>query len=439
MQTVADVFQWMDITCSNQIKPGLERMDWMLAQLGNPQHRSKFIHIAGTNGKGSTAKMIASVLEEAKYAVGLFVSPAIVNWNERIQVNQTPISESSFVYWANHLRPYIEEMKNLALGTVSQFEFWTLIALVYFAYEACPGFVVWETGLGGRLDATNVVHPLISVITHIGWDHQLYLGESISEIASEKAGIIKAGVPVVCGSHHTEALAVVQKKSKQKKSNLYVIDQAYNINVTKESGDGQMFDFHSVYRSLPDLFIPLVGKHQLDNAGTALMTLEILRLQYATIIDDVDIKNGLTKSVWPARLEKIATRPIVLLDGAHNLTGFQALSQTIAELYHYNRLYLVIAMMADKDIEHILTPMKPLIDFVIATEVTGMERSLSSTGLADRMSSLIHKDQISIVNQPVKALQEAMNRADENDLILCTGSLYFVSEIRQHLKRYSTA
>lgn len=428
--TAEQVMEWMECTCTRGMKPGLERMEKMLEHLNHPERRLKFIHVAGTNGKGSTAAMISSVLREAGYPTGLFISPYVTHWSERIQMDGTPISEASFVHWANHLRPMMEEMAETEPGAPSPFEFWTILAICYYAYEASPWFIVWETGLGGRLDSTNVVYPLVSVITQIGFDHKEWLGESIAEIAREKAGIIKAGVPVVCGSEDPEALTVIAEQANQKNSRLYQINRDFAIEAAEVTLDHQIFHFSNVYRVIEDLEITLVGEHQLRNAAVALMTLEILRQNYATILELEQIKQGLKKAFWPGRLEKVSEKPLTILDGAHNPDGVHSLATAIQQLYTYDRLILLIAMMKDKEVSCILQPLLSLADVVITTQVQDQPRSMSGEELAN----LVREQRPDLTVQAVPSAAEGLalmkEQATKNDLLLITGSLFLVSEVR---------
>lgn len=429
--TAQDVFNWMDKECVRAIQPGLERMEWLLDRLNHPERRCKFIHIAGTNGKGSTSAMIASVLQEAGYRTGLFVSPSVVQWNERIQVDGEYISESSFVQWANKLKPLVEEMATSKVGSPSPFEFYTTLALCYFAYEACPWFIVWETGLGGRLDATNIVWPLVSVITRIGLDHKDWLGSTIQEIAKEKAGIIKPGVPVVCSEQEEAVNSLIQEKAAQGKSALYQGGK----NFFAQSGDSkfplQTFTFTNMYQKATSLAIPLLGAHQLQNAATALMTLDVLRHHYATLIDAEHVEKGLRKVKWPGRIEKVADHPLVIVDGAHNKDGMIALINTVRTNFSFNRVFVMTAMMQDKEVKEMVSLLVPLADKVITTEVTTEMRSYSAVELAEFIREQQEVEVISI-SSPLEGIKTLEEWASRDDLILITGSLYLVSEVRPH-------
>jgi dihydrofolate synthase/folylpolyglutamate synthase len=434
--TAKEVFSWMEQNCSKGIQPGLERMQFVLERLNHPERRLKFVHIAGTNGKGSTAAMIYSVLREAEYPTGIFLSPWVTSWNERIQFDGEPISEESFVKWANHILPVLNEMKQAGLVLPTQFEFWTLIAICFFAYEAIPWFVIWETGLGGRLDSTNVVYPLVSVITQIGLDHQEFLGNSIQAIAEEKAGIIKPGVPVICGVEDQDALQVIERTAKEKRARLYQLNRDFFVELVRKSETDQTFNFRNVYRSLNRLTIPLLGEHQLRNAAVAIMTLEILRQQYATVIEDLHFEKGLSKTVWPGRLELISHNPKILLDGAHNSSGIQALVSALQQYYTYNRLFLLVAMMKDKDVKA-LEPLLAVADTVATTAVQDQPRSLTGDQLAERIKQRFPLKEPVSFERAEEAISALVDQASSDDLILVTGSLYLVAEVRSLLTNRS--
>lgn len=429
--TPSDVFGWMEQTCAQAIQPGLERMEWMLERLGHPERRCKFIHIAGTNGKGSTAAMVASVLREAGYSTGLFISPHILTWNERIQINGEPITEKAFVHWANQLRPLAEEIKSAGPGAITPFEFWTLLAILYFSKDAVPWFVVWETGLGGRLDSTNVCYPLVSVITQIGLDHQEWLGETISEIAREKAGIIKEGIPVICGAEQPEAQAVIHEVAQMKKCNVYQAGVDYRVEPLEPStGEpGQAFAFTNVYHSFTTR-VSLMGEHQLRNAGTALMALDVLRQRYATLIEEEHIHLGLANVRWPGRLEKMSEHPCILLDGAHNLDGVRSLVKALHDQYTYDRLVLVLAIMKDKQVDAMLQQLVEIADQVITTQVAEQPRSMTGEELSELVRYLNPSIPVSSTANAEEACALMREQLGERDLGVVTGSLYLVSEVR---------
>lgn len=429
--TAEDVFRWMDETCVQAIQPGLDRMEWALDRLGHPERRMKWIHIAGTNGKGSTAAMIASVLQQAGYPVGMFTSPYLMHWSERIRFDGENISEESFVRWANELKPVVEEMIRSGVGQPSPFEFWTLLAICYFAKESLPWFIVWETGLGGRWDATNVVYPLVSVITNIGHDHIHLLGDSLSQIAEEKAGIVKPGVPVVCGCEEETAVRVIAEKAKAGRSSLYLFGRDYVAETIESTTSLQRFRFRNVYRTVEEITIPLVGEHQVKNAATAMMTLEVLRQFYATVLEDEDVLAGFAGVRWPGRLEKVGDRPQIWLDGAHNPEGAAALAAFLAKQATYRRLYLLVSVMEDKVVEQVLRPLVPLADGVVVTQAD-QPRAMKAKRLAELVRSFTSAE-VETAETPEEGLDRLKQRASADDLILVTGSLFLVSDIRKLL------
>lgn len=434
--TYQEVLAWMNHSLKTSIQPGLERMEWLVERLGHPQRRMKFIHIAGTNGKGSTAAIIASVLKEAGYPTGLFISPHVTSWNERIQFDGKPISEESFVHWANHLYPLVEEMIQRGQPP-SPFEFWTALAILYFAEETLPWFIVWETGLGGRWDATNVVYPLVTTITQIGFDHHQWLGNTLSDIAREKAGIIKAGVPVVSGPLPPEALTVIQEVAKEKKARLYLEGADFKVQPLEVTADGSMFDFTNVYRTLPRLQIPLVGQHQVHNAAVALMTLEVLRQSYATVIDPEHFEMGLQKVTWPGRMEKVSEVPNIVLDGAHNPDGLKAALYTVKHQLNKEKFGLLIAIMQDKAVNDMLDLLGEVADWVVATEVDH-PRSMKAESLAEELKRKYPSLPVYSIPSVPKACSWLKEHMKETELCLITGSLFLVSEVRSILAQTQT-
>lgn len=430
--TAEDVFQWMKQGCSEGIHPGLERMEWMCEHLNHPERRLKTIHIAGTNGKGSTSAMVASILKEAGYPTGMFSSPYLSHWSERITMDGEPIPESEFVRWGREVALLTEERAAQGLDRITEFEFWTLVALLYFAREAVPWFVVWETGLGGRLDSTNVVIPLVSVITNVGHDHQGFLGDTLTAIAKEKAGIIKPGVPVISASEDESVLAILREKAKEKKSRFYQMGQDFQtIKRSDEKDEGTSIDFQGPYRHLNDLFIPLVGEHQVKNGATALMICEVLRQFYATVIEEDRIHVGLAGTKWPGRLETIATKPRILLDGAHNREGARALAKAFAS-YKYEKLHLLFGAGTDKEIKEMLSPLLPYVDTVTVTQAEH-PRSQTVFSLADTVRSIQPELEPQVIADPIKAVTQLQNEVGSQDMIVVAGSLFLVAEVRRSL------
>jgi dihydrofolate synthase / folylpolyglutamate synthase len=422
LQTANDVWNWLSSHTPVTIHPGLERMEHVLGELGHPERRLKVIHIAGTNGKGSVAAMLSSVLQEAGYSVGLFTSPELNHWSDRIRLNGEGIPESELVRWTEHLRPIVEKMDD----PPTEFEFWTLIALCYFAYEATPWFTIMETGLGGRLDSTNVVYPLVSIITEIDRDHMEFLGSTIEEIALEKAGIIKSGVPVVTSTKGEEGLTVLERVAKERHCKFYALGKDFDVQTIDEKGQS----FHFTSKMLEsDLRVNLKGKHQLANASAAIMAISILCGQYATIVEPLHLENGLAKATWPGRMEEVSRDPIVLLDGAHNASGIRALVETIRNHNTYEKLFVVFAMMKEKESE-MIQPLLPLAHHIVATEVSNQKRSRTAQELKDIILAQNPSQSVEAITSPKEALKSIQVQAGPNDMIVVAGSLYLIAQIR---------
>ncbi|XOS90365.1 bifunctional folylpolyglutamate synthase/dihydrofolate synthase [Brevibacillus laterosporus] len=295
--TYDEALEWLHSLLRFGLKPGLERMNWMLEELGHPERNLLFVHVAGTNGKGSTCTFLTHVLLEAGISVGTFTSPYITDFRERIRFNNQLIPQDDLVRLVDEIKPLVGRCEQeTEYGCPTEFEVITLLAICYFGRVVRPAIVVWETGLGGRLDSTNVVHPIISVITNVGLDHTNVLGSTIGEIALEKAGIIKSGVPVVIGHFQEEALDVISRITKQKNSKLYRLGSEFNSKplFTEVSRGTQHIEYNSLFRPSSSTYqLGLLGKHQVQNAGVALMVLDLMREFYAFLW-----KKKIDKKAW---------------------------------------------------------------------------------------------------------------------------------------------
>ncbi|HEX5398812.1 MAG TPA: DUF559 domain-containing protein, partial [Verrucomicrobiae bacterium] len=338
-------------------KFGLENTFKLAALAGNPQEKLRFIHVAGTNGKGSTCAMLESIYRRAGLRTGLFTSPHLVSFRERIQVNRQLIPETEVVRLVEKLQPLLHQFP--AAHHPTFFEVVTVMALKFFAGQQCE-VVIWETGLGGRLDATNIVTPLASVITNIALDHQQWLGDTLEQIAFEKAGIIKPAVPVITATAEAEALAVIQKIAREKKAPLKQIQKS---EVRSQKSE------------------PLLGSHQKTNAALALATVNILQGQIP--VSDEHIRVGLANLNWPGRLQliEIGDGRRLLLDGAHNVAGAGALRETVERRFNPPRLALVLGVLQDKDWRHFCETLSPLADRIFTVPVAS-ERSAKADDLA---------------------------------------------------------
>jgi dihydrofolate synthase / folylpolyglutamate synthase len=425
---------WMEQLLKFGIKPGLERMKWVLQQLGHPERRLKFIHIAGTNGKGSTVAALTSVLREAGYHVGTFTSPEMEGFLDRIQYDGENIAGDAVVSLVQEIRPIVEKLENSQWGPMTEFEVLTVLAILYFAKVTYPDFVVWETGLGGRLDSTNVVIPLISAITNVGYDHMHILGENLEEIAKEKAGIIKNGVPVVTTADDPKVIQILSDVAVEKKSTLYRVNHEFSVS-QKDLGhleETERFSFQGPFKNYENLTTSLIGAHQVQNAGLAVMVLEILRQYYGIYFEEEQIRLGLAKVTWPGRFEIIQKDPCLILDGAHNVNGVEALVKTVKERFGQKKLIILFSVFRDKDVAGIIQRIAVICKEVIVTEMNHPR----SAGV-DEMAELFHKANPNLPVKKTSDLDLALSVFNKNrgpeDLLLVTGSLHFISEVRKKL------
>jgi len=425
---------WITGRMAFGIKPGLERMEMLMERLGHPERRLKFIHVAGTNGKGSTCAYIAEVLRQSGYDVGMFTSPYIEKYTSRIQFNSGHIAEAELLQLTNRLKPHVDAVGETDLGAPTMFEVSTALAILYFATTAYPDFVVWETGLGGRLDVTNIVNPLVSIITNVGHDHMEILGNTLEKVAEEKAGIIKAGIPVVSAVGQPEVIQVLESKAAKSKSTLYLLDRDFKYLAISTQLNEQKFTFYNRFRAIPNLKISLNGAHQLKNASVAIMALEVLRQYYAVIVEDDVLLGAMFAAKWPGRLEMICEQPRILLDGAHNPEGAESLAFALKQVYTYSKLHLMMGMMATKHHSDYLRHILPLVDTLIVTE-PDFRNKMPAAKLAELAAGLVAEmglSEIQIVVEPdwKQALRILQKIAGPEDLAVVSGTLYLISDVR---------
>lgn len=439
--TYREAVDWITGRITFGIKPGMKRMELLMEKLDHPERRLKFIHVAGTNGKGSTCAYLASVLRRCGYDVGMFTSPYLISYADRIQYNQQPIPEEALLKLINEIKPIVDEIAAGEYGPPSMFEVSTTLAIVYFARVAYPDYVVWETGLGGRLDSTNIVTPVVSVITNIGHDHMDVLGDTLTKVAAEKAGIIKAGVPVITAIDQPECLEVVREAAAAKKATLYELGRQYRFTPGESKLDDLSLDFEGPFRRIPDVRISLNGAHQRKNAAVALMTIEVLRQYYALIVEDEDLYAGMKEARWPGRLELVSERPRILLDGAHNPEGAETLAQALKEMYTYEKLHFMMGMLASKNHSGYLRHILPLVDTIIMTE-PDFHKKGDASELAKLARELQHDmgREANIIVEPdwKRALDLLRQMTGQNDLAVVSGTLYLISDVRSWLL-YQTA
>ncbi|BBI32526.1 bifunctional folylpolyglutamate synthase/dihydrofolate synthase [Cohnella abietis] len=438
--TAEEAMTWITGLTSFGIRPGMDRIALLLEKFNHPERRLKFIHVAGTNGKGSVCAYLTSVLRQCGYDVGTFTSPYLTSYSNRLQYNGHDIEDDVLIRLANQLKPATDELAQSEWGSPTMFEVTTALALLYYGTVAYPDFVVWETGLGGRLDVTNIVTPIISVITNVGHDHMDVLGPTLSHIAKEKAGIIKAGVPVVTAVSQAEVMEIVKETAVAKKASLYQLGGNFSYELLSAEENEQKFSFQGPFRALQSLTVTLNGAHQVSNAAVAVMTLEVLRQYYALIVEDEDLAVGLRNTTWPGRLEMVSNHPRILLDGAHNPEGMEALKNALNDIYKFDKLNVMMAMMPNKNHEHSLRHILPMVDTLVITE-PDFHKKMNAADLAavaSRLRKEIGQPRNVIVEpdwrRALELLQEASaSSQDENTLNVITGTLYLIADVRSWL------
>jgi dihydrofolate synthase/folylpolyglutamate synthase len=403
------------------IKFGLSSTLNLLARLGLSPEEGRYLHVAGTNGKGSVAAMLSAVLTRAGYAVGLFTSPHLVRFAERFRLREEDISPSSLLYLINRVRAAIDESEPPTF-----FEFATAMAFLYFK-ESRADPVILETGMGGRLDATNIVHPLVSVITNISMEHQFFLGNTLTAIAGEKAGIIKAGVPLVTYAKQKRVLDLFRQRCAELSAPLFVGGVDFGVRGEPRGG----FSYKGFRWRLNGLRVSLPGRHQYKNAALALAVLELLENQGFSL-PEAAIREGLAQTRWPGRLERVQEDPRVILDGAHNPAAARILAQALRREPLAGRRFLVVGLMADKDGAGILAPLLPLAHTVIFTRPRYF-RAARVEDLARQATTFQGK--VLLEPDVGQALHRARNLAGPQDQIVVTGSLYTVGEAKEYLER----
>ena len=415
--TYEEALSYIHSICWKGSKLGLDRTRELLGKLNDPQKELKFIHIAGTNGKGSTAAMLSSILEEAGYRVGLYTSPFINRFNERMQVNHQPIPDEELAALTEYVRPYADAMAD----SPTEFELITALAMVWFARQKCD-IVVLEVGMGGELDSTNIIDvPEAAVIAAMGLDHVKELGPTMADIARAKAGIIKEGGRVVSYGGNPEADEVIAAVCRARNASLCQPD--FSAIVPGDfSLEGQTFS----YKGWRGLRIPLVGAYQMNNAAVVLETVEVLR-QRGWSVSDEAVRKGLADTRWPARFEVLRRDPVFIVDGGHNPHGIRATAESLSRLFPGRKITFVTGVMADKDVEHILGLIVPLADQFFTVRPDN-PRAMDAGELARRIEAMGAKA------TPCASVRDGVDRAIQAEgphgVACALGSLYMSGEVR---------
>ena len=403
---------------------GLENITRLLQALGNPHCDLKVIHVGGTNGKGSVSAMMASILQEEGYQVGLYTSPHLISFTERILIDGAEITWEEVVELTDLLRRRVEEEHIPPRFTF--FDFTTALAMYYFARRKVD-VAILEVGLGGRLDSTNVVHPLITVVTNVSRDHLNILGERIEDIAREKAGIVKQGIPLMSGATQPEVIEILEQECIKKEAPLRLIGRDFR---GEQIAPGT-FTFHGRFWRLADIRLGLAGAFQIRNATVALGALEELG-QRGYRVGEKSMYTGLAKVRWPGRLELLPTAPRILLDGAHNPAAARVLKACLEEEFDYRRLYMVMGIMEDKEVAVILSELAPLADMLIASSPHN-PRAISAQRIAEIARNYCRE--VAVIEDVGQGVAYAREKAHEDDLIVITGSFYTVGEALNFLLR----
>ncbi len=405
---------------------GLDNMYNLMAQLGNIQNELKIIHIAGTNGKGSVGAFTSGILKNAGFKVGRYVSPTITEYLERFQINDTIIEKEKFCSLCEKVQNAIEKMIVDGKSHPTAFEIETAIAFLYFYEEKCD-FVLLETGLGGRLDATNIIEKNIcSVITSISYDHTQFLGDTLSDIAYEKCGIIKENCPVVSIEQDDEAMSVIEKVSKEKKSDLTIVKKS-DIAYTEFENDYQIFD----YQDLKDIKIKLLGKFQTENASIAISIAKLL-ISKGFSISTENIYNGLFETVWQGRFQVIMKKPLFIVDGAHNEDAAKRLRETIKLYFQNRKITYIVGIFKDKNYKRIIELTADLADKIYTIQLDNPRR-LDIDTLTNEF--LVYNQNTEKTNNVEDAIDKSLSNSKDEDVIIAFGSLSYLGDVIKIIRK----
>ncbi|MBT2697894.1 bifunctional folylpolyglutamate synthase/dihydrofolate synthase [Bacillus sp. ISL-40] len=429
--TYKEALEWIHARLRLGIKPGLKRIEWMMDRLGNPETKMKTVHIGGTNGKGSTVTFLRSILEAGGYSVGTFTSPYIEQFNERISVNGKAISDAELLQLANIIRPLADELEETELGGPTEFEVITAMAFHYFATMNKVDVVIFEVGLGGRFDSTNIIQPLASIITNIGLDHTNILGNTYEEIAFEKAGIIKENTSIFTAVKHPGAIKVIEEQADKKEAPLYRLNQEFSISAHKSLSNGEVFDVITQLQTIDQLEIRMIGQHQTENAALAVMAAQFLNQKGSFLITEQAIRTGLKRAYWPGRFEILSESPLVIIDGAHNEEGISALTHELSTRYQNRSIQIVFAALSDKKLDQMIAKLDQL-----ASQIVFVSFDFPRAAKAEELLKISQSPNKLAVDDWGPFLIEEIQNIDNNSMLVITGSLYFISEVKPFLANY---
>ncbi|RDI44167.1 bifunctional folylpolyglutamate synthase/dihydrofolate synthase [Falsibacillus pallidus] len=432
INTYEEAIDWIHSRLRLGIKPGLKRMEWMMEKLGHPEEESTYIHVGGTNGKGSTVTYLRAILQEAGYSVGTFTSPYFEQFNERISVNGMPIPDQDLVGLVNVIKPLAEELEEAEWGSPTEFEVITAMAIYYFSKVNPQDIVIMEVGLGGRFDSTNIIHPIASAITSIGFDHMQILGDTLDKIAFEKAGIIKKGAPIFSNVHQEEAKRVIEEQAAEREGILYQNPIHFRMVNHHSTEEGEIFSVETPWGSFNNLAISMLGKHQAENAALASAILLYIIKALSFEITGEQLMEGLKKAFWPGRMERLSKEPLVYVDGAHNIEGLLSLKDTLENRFASTSKKIIFTALKDKDLRGMIEILDQMDAELYFTEFDFPRASTAAELYEISRSASKHYN-----NDWTELIQQVAGNAGEKDMVVITGSLYFLSNVKPIYLKFS--
>lgn len=427
--TIEEAIEWIHQRTPINQRPGLKRVKHLLKLIGEPQKKIPTIHIAGTNGKGSTVTYLRCLMQNIGLTVGTFTSPYISYFNERISINGQGIPDQQLISYVEKYQQLIAQMdENEQLCGITEFELLTVMAFDYF-YTAEVDILLLEVGIGGRWDSTNVCCPILTAITTIGEDHIDILGATLEKIAYQKAGIIKKDVPVVTGKISESALAVVRREANTKHSQLHCLGEVYHVNYQVPTNIwGETFGYQSTMSKFPLIQIPLAGKHQTENAGLAIRLFELYcTLEHHSFFEE-DIYQGLCLAKWPGRMEIIDQKPLIILDGAHNVHAVKYLIENLNNRFADRKVHILFSALVTKDVDQMLSLLTEPSNTTVHITTFDYPKAICLKEWADYFD-----EQCLEAPDWQAAIADFNQKQDTNEVLIITGSLYFVSQVRQFL------
>ncbi|ETD05863.1 tetrahydrofolate synthase [Lactococcus garvieae TRF1] len=422
--TIETALEWIHSRLKFNIRPGLTRIEALLKLLGNPEKELSMLHIAGTNGKGSTVAFTRGILEQLGLTVATFTSPFIETFGERMAINGHPIPDEKLIKYVEQLKPLVEEMdKDARLAGITEFEIITALAFRYFADEHVDVALI-EVGLGGLLDSTNVIQPVATAITTIGMDHMDILGDTLEKIAAQKAGIIKPYTPLVTGKIADEALAVIAETAQTNQAKHY----QYGIDYQVEILENERFNYKDDEIHLLNLEKSLLGLHQIDNAALAVKLTMVYAHKVGLSLSEEAIRVGLRRTFWPARMEEVSQAPLTLLDGAHNVHAMQRLLENLKNEFSGRKITILFSALVTKDITEMIKMLQTVDNSKLILTTFDYPKALKLEDFA-----YLEKENVTLAEDWKSTYASLKENLHEDDVLLMTGSLYFMSQIRAYI------